>query len=591
MPSQLRMIASASSSPSSARRDERLAEVRLAERVVALVRGEQARRRRAPCGGRPAAASTRQRERRGEPEPALRVVAARPPELGQRPGEPDARTSRRPAPSPSPAPRGCRRAPRPAGRGPRSRASVGKLRARPPRPRRAPRRRGPSASRRASPLRASRSSASARTVVSIAYAAGRPCVPQERRGRQLAQAVARRSMPERGEAPPLAALEDRGRRRRRERPRRSPPTRRYRRRTGSGSRPMLQSIAARRLRCARPGPPASDASTLARRRARPIRPGELVEELVRREDPQRRRGELDRQRDAVEPAADRRRRGRRWPGSPRAPGGLTRGPRRGTAATAGLRDELVAVVGSPSRAARAAARATRRARAARRARARLVARIVRPGVRACRSASAGAAARTCSTVSRTSSVGAPPERVRSDSTSGRGPARRRRPIAPAIAGSTSEASLTPSSGTNCDPPVATHRASDAASSAASRLLPTPPTPASVTNASGSRPVTEARAIAARSASRPTSGASGARRSAPRPRHGRVGRRARDRVWLVVGRGYAAPGRGRSRTTASASAVGCVEGPSIRREPEPHVAGEDAAVAQPGHRPEASAARR
>ena len=74
---------------------------------------------------------------------------------------------------------------------------------------------------------------------------------------------------------------------------------------------MLQSIAARRLRC-RAGPAAPDPS--ARTPRPPSRSDELVEELVRRQDPERRRGELDGQRDAVEAAADLGDRARRWPG-------------------------------------------------------------------------------------------------------------------------------------------------------------------------------------------------------------------------------------------------------------------------------------
>ena len=66
---------------------ERLAEIRVAERVVALVRREQ------PGAGERLASNGRRRlvadrERGGEPQPALGEVAARPPELGEGPGEP-----------------------------------------------------------------------------------------------------------------------------------------------------------------------------------------------------------------------------------------------------------------------------------------------------------------------------------------------------------------------------------------------------------------------------------------------------------------------------------------------------------------------
>ena len=140
---------------------------------------------------------------------------------------------------------------------------------------------------------------------------------------------------------------------------------------------------------------------------------------------------------------------------------------------------------------------------------RLVARIVSPGVRASRSVRAGATARTCSTVSRTSRLGARPSASASDSTSGRpGSAT---PIAPAIAGSTSEASLTPSRGTNAIRP-SRRGIARRDTSTARRLLPTPPIPASVTNAR-SRPRTRRRSDA-RSASRPISGAPGTSGSAP-----------------------------------------------------------------------------
>ena len=141
---------------------------------------------------------------------------------------------------------------------------------------------------------------------------------------------------------------------------------------------------------------------------------------------------------------------------------------------------------------------------------RLVARIVRPGVRARRSASAGAAERTCSTVSRTSRLGARPSASASDSMRVR-PGSSGTPIAPAMAGTTSEASLTPSSGTNATRP-SRRTSALRVTSTASRLLPTPPMPASVTNVR-SRPMTSRR-IAARSASRPISGASGDSATAP-----------------------------------------------------------------------------
>ena len=82
---------------------------------------------------------------------------------------------------------------------------------------------------------------------------------------------------------------------------------------------------------------------------------------------------------------------------------------------------------------------------------RLVATIVSPGVRVQSSASAGAAPRTCSTVSRTSRLGARPSVSARDSASGR-PGSWTTSSAPAIAGSTSEASLTPSSATKATRP-------------------------------------------------------------------------------------------------------------------------------------------
>ena len=88
VPSQLRTTAHASSSPSASATSERLAQVRLAQRVVALERRELPR-----PGERPAPVARRrvrtQGQRGREPEPALGVVAAGPPELGERAREPD----------------------------------------------------------------------------------------------------------------------------------------------------------------------------------------------------------------------------------------------------------------------------------------------------------------------------------------------------------------------------------------------------------------------------------------------------------------------------------------------------------------------
>ena len=133
---------------------------------------------------------------------------------------------------------------------------------------------------------------------------------------------------------------------------------------------------------------------------------ELVDELVRREHPQRGGGELDGERDAVEAAADRRRedRVRRRRLDLRS---ADRGHGRGTARRPGCAVSIVGI-GLVVRRAPAGARPTRRARAGTPIAIRLVARIVRPGVRARRSVRAGAAARTCSTVSRTRTLGARP---------------------------------------------------------------------------------------------------------------------------------------------------------------------------------------
>ena len=76
--------------------------------------------------------------------------------------------------------------------------------------------------------------------------------------------------------------------------------RRWSRRTGSGSRPRLQSIAARRLRW-RAGTDASMSGSAAGVDDLRV---ELVEQLVRGQHAEGRRGELDRERDAVEAAAD-----------------------------------------------------------------------------------------------------------------------------------------------------------------------------------------------------------------------------------------------------------------------------------------------
>ena len=141
---------------------------------------------------------------------------------------------------------------------------------------------------------------------------------------------------------------------------------------------------------------------------------------------------------------------------------------------------------------------------------RLVARIVRPGVRARRSVRAGAAARTCSTVSRTRTLGARPSASATLSTMGL-PGSSATPKAPAIAGSTSEGSLTPSSGTNATRP-SRRGIARRVSSTARRLLPTPPIPASVMNVR-SRPSARRRTVAT-SASRPISGASGTSGTAP-----------------------------------------------------------------------------
>ena len=147
-------------------------------------------RRRAPCGGRAPGRRAPRASADGEPQPALGVVAAGPPELGERPGQPDRERAvallRRPVEGLADVVVGLVE---PVERLDLARRSAGPdLRGLDHR--RAPRTRAPSASRRARRTRRSRSSASARTVVSIAYAVVAAARAQQRRGGELAQALA-----------------------------------------------------------------------------------------------------------------------------------------------------------------------------------------------------------------------------------------------------------------------------------------------------------------------------------------------------------------------------------------------------------------
>ena len=242
---------------------------------------------------------------------------------------------------------------------------------------------------------------------------------------------------------------------------------------------------------------------------------ELVDELVRGEDPQRRRRELDRQRDAVEAAADRRREGgvrrRRLdlraadagPGEEQLDGGVPgehvgiglvlRGHRQRLDPDDALaRHADRDPARREDRQARASGRGGRRGPARRPARA-----------RRCRG--------------RGRSARGPGPRRGSRRSAGR--PRRATPMAPAIAGRTSDGSLTPSSGTNATRPSRLGSARRV-SSTASRLFPTPPIPTSVMNVR-SRPRASRRTVA-RSASRPISGASGTSGTAP-GQHGSTAR--------------------------------------------------------------------
>ena len=246
----------------------------------------------------------------------------------------------------------------------------------------------------------------------------------------------------------------------------------------------------------------------------------------------------------------------------------------------------------------AAARSTRRARAARRARPGSWPGSSGPGSGRWRSASAGAAARTCSTVSRTSSVGAG-RRARPTSASATdAPGSSPTPSAPAIAGQHHRGVADGVERARWRPGPRHATTSDAASSAARRLFPTPPTPTSVMNAgSGSRGERAERGEVAVAADQRTWTA----RTAPRRATG-ARRRSRRRaasaatVGRRIGRGmasmgcpgYDASGRGLRTMRRPSLAVGCLELPGIRREPEPHVAGQDPAVAEPRDR---AAARR
>ena len=138
-------------------------------------------------------------------------------------------------------------------------------------------------------------------------------------------------------------------------------------------------------------------------------------------------------------------------------------------------------------------------------------------------------------------------------------------------------------------------------------MPTPPTPTSVMNAA-SRPRASVRS-AARSRSRPTSGRGSARTAPRRATGARSGvgvvgvgrRRAARRLATVVwahGRRRGCHVRARrggdlrtNRRSSPALSVGGLEGPGVGREPEPHVAGQDARRGRAGSPSRGSAARR
>ena len=536
---------------------ETLAQVRLAEGVVALVAREEpgtAERLAAVLRGRVVA----DREGRREPQPAFRVVAARPPELGERARAAGARTTRRPPASPTPAPRGCRCARCRAGRAPRARGPSGS-RAPPPRPGRAPRTRGPSASRPPRRSRASRSRASARTVESIEVLAARRVRPEERRLGQLAQPIDDVDA-QRLEAAPFAALEDRRRGRRCERARdhRDPAVEPQR--TGSGSRPEAPVHRRTEAPLARRGGPLLDSAS-----DRPSLPGSATRSAswssswcgastrsaaaassIASGMPSRRR-QIEATRARLASVGSSSGRAASARSRNRAAAGLSRSDVLVVLVLRGDRERLDphdVLARDPEReAARGEDREPGRARLEVRERRRGRADVL-DGVE--------------------------------DEQRGSSPERRRQRVGQGLAGLVGDAdrardrgqherrSLTPSSGTNAMRPRQAAR-SRVASSAASLLFPTPPTPTSVRN--GDRRSRVRRRSSSSSVSRPTSDVSGA-----------LGRRRRPaRHDLASGAGRSDPRRagaedGAEGSGVAGSAVGCIKIGSIRRAGELHASG-------------------
>ena len=345
-------------------------------------------------------------------------------------------------------------------------------------------------------------------------------------------------------------------------------TRRWRRSTGSGSSPRLQSIAAREAPLALPGPPGrrTPGPAPSARVRDALR--ELVEELVRGEDAERRRGELDGQRDAVEAAADRGDRARALAGVDLDVGADGERPLEEQGARPGCAGARRRPARPPSGTASGSTQTTR-SRGTPRA-TRLVARIVEPGrprleVGERRRGGADVLHRVEDEQRRTVAerlgerLGQRAAGLVGDAERAGDRGQHHRGVADAVERH------------ERDPARARQPRSRAASSAASRLFPTPPTPTSVRNAG---PPSRARSrSSSRSASRPTSEVAGSSGAADGQRGGGASAAAAER-----GRGGAGA-TGVAESGVAGSAVGCIEVPSIRREPEPLAARQDPAVGE------------
>jgi hypothetical protein len=157
---------------------------------------------------------------------------------------------------------------------------------------------------------------------------------------------------------------------------------------------------------------------------------------------------------------------------------------------------------------------------------RLVARIVTPRQRASSSASSPAALTTCSRLSRISSHRSPPNHSASACSGDPAPPRLA-PTARATASSTRPGSVTAASGTNTTP-AANRSPSRSPTATASRVLPIPPGPVSVT----SRAWPTAAAVCSRSLSRPMNEVTGNGRLVARSAGVRIGGKSAGRpAWV------------------------------------------------------------